>query len=1152
MGPLRLGSCSVRGYVTVNALDAAQRMQYVSVATCMAWTCGRGKVQPERSEDMQRILHLVRNAVALLVMVGLWAGSPTEVQAQYFAFGKNKVHYQAHDWFFVQSQHFDVYYYDEDGRYLAEFTARAAEDAYEQIAIDFQHQISERISLLVYKSHNDFAVTNAVQLPEYSEGIGGVTELFKNRIAIPFTGDYRDYRRVVHHELVHAIINDMFYGGSIQSIIQNNIQLNIPLWFNEGMAEYSAQGWDTQSDMYLRDAIVSDYLAPIPYLSGFFAYRGGQGVWDYVSEQYGREKIGEIFQRLRLTRSVESSFRRAIGLSLEELSERWHSTLKKVHWPEVTARQDLDEIAKAIITREKGGFYNTSPAISPQGDKVAYISTKDGLFDVFVASANDGRRIRKLIDGQDNTQFESLKILTPGLTWNPEGTKIALAVKSGATDAIAVVDVDTKESTHYRIPGLDAIMTVSWSPLGDKIAFSASMNAQSDIYVLDLESEETTNHTNDLFSDHEPAWAPDGQSLVFYSDRGDYIRLGRHTESNFNMLEHDYSQYDVYSLPLEGATVERLTYNELWDDQSPKYGEDANQLLFISDRNGIPNLYEKDLTTGIERPLTNLLIGVTQISLSADGNKAALVSLKEGTPSIYMLKTPFNRSFESESLQPNVWAQRVMQDKVESAPAIALASEETLQRNPILRDASDGVPFSRRLPRQRDAILASRTGLPGLDPSSTDATLGGDEPAEQVDSTATRPGTIDFKNYVFSSAFEEAQDDDQPAEVLNPFEPQDNQTEDGRLKQKKYKLSFSPDIIYGTTAYDPLYGGVQGVTQMAFSDVLGNHQIYAATNLLIDLRNSDYLLAYSFLPKRIDYTLSAFHSARVLPQYSLNTFVRYRYFGGGFSASYPLDKFRRVDANISVLSVSQTDVGNPANPTQSRSFLYPSLTYTTDVTVPGFLTPSSGHRFGVTLSGSPAGSLQFGTLLGDYRWYASLGRFYSFAVRGSAGMSFGRNQQLFYTSGVSNWINRDFDDFNGFPITDVADFIFATPVLPLRGADINSQNGSNFGLINAEFRFPLFAAILPGPIPIIPLYNLQGTAFVDAGSVWGGRSTNEEFNFWTRNENGERIFDDPIVGAGFGLRTIMLGFPVRIDWAWPHDGQGFGKRRVYFSFGIDF
>src|SRR5690606_19238451 len=103
-----------------------------------------------------------------------------------------------------------------------------------------------------------------------------------------------------------AVINDMFYGGSIQSIIQNNIQLHIPLWFNEGVSEYSALGWDTNSDMYIRDAILEDYLPPVEYLSGYYAYRGGQSLWDYIAEQYGREKIGEIMQRLRLTRSLDA------------------------------------------------------------------------------------------------------------------------------------------------------------------------------------------------------------------------------------------------------------------------------------------------------------------------------------------------------------------------------------------------------------------------------------------------------------------------------------------------------------------------------------------------------------------------------------------------------------------------------------------------------------------------------------------------------------------------------------------------------------------------------------------------------------------------------------------------------------------------------
>lgn len=1100
---------------------------------------------------MRQTYRLPYVATLFLVCAGLTAA---DAHAQYFRYGKNKVQYEAYTWSFVQSKHFDVYYYP-GGYTLANFTAKAAEDAYAQIADLFQHQISDRIPIIVYQSHNDFAVTNAVELPSYSEGIGGVTELFKNRIAIPFTGDYRDYRRVVHHELVHAVINDMFYGGSIQSVIQNNIQLRIPDWFNEGLSEYAALGWDTNSDMYVRDAVLEDYLQPIEYLNGYYAYRGGQSVWDYVAEQYGREKIGEILQRLRLTRSVEGSFRRATGLSLRELSERWQRTLKEIHFPELAAREHLDAIAKPLITEEEG-YYNTSPALSPQGDRIAFITTRGAFFDVYLASASDGKIIRKLINGQNNTDFESLRILTPGITWSPDGRQIALAVKSGPSDAIAVVDVQTTATTHYRIPDIDQILTLAWSPTGRHIAFEGSMDAQSDIFVLDLITRETTNYTNDLFSDHEPAWNADGTALLFHSDRGSYLELGRYREDNFQMFDHDYSQYEVYRLTLGQPSVERLTFNELWDEQSAKFHPDGERILFISDRNGIYNLYERNLTTGAERPLTDVVSGIIQVSLSSDGQKAALVSLREGTPSIYLLTSPFERDLGRTELVPNVWAQRVMQETNTPAPAVALAQPALLQGNPFLRDASDGIAYERRTTRGQD-LFASRSPLFSGRNEPARTTAPNEPPAASPADSAYGDVRVDFRNYVFGEGFmEKVDEDDEP--IVRRFDPTDNLDESGDYKPRRYKLSFSPDLVYGTAGYDALYG-VQGVTQMMFSDMLGNHQIFVATNLLIDLRNSDYLISYSYLPRRIDWSVSGFHISRLLPDYRRQTWLRYRQYGAAISASYPLDKFRRFDLDLNTMGVSQANIGDPTEPPVSRMLLYPSVSYTKDVTTPGYLFPVGGHRYGLSLSGTPgnfgAEQRPFVTLLFDGRTYTGFARgMYSFAFRLSGGTSIGRGQQLFYTSGVQNWINRSFDPQNRIPINDVSDFLFATPIMPLRGATINAKNGSHFGLFNAEFRFPIVAAVLPGPIPLIPLYNLQGSAFLDAGAVWGGRTSDPrpEFNLRRTNAAGERVLDDLLVGAGFGLRTILLGYPFRLDFAWPYDGHRFGERRTYFSIGLDF
>ena len=309
--------------------------------------------------------------------------------AQSDAFGKNKVQYHNFSWSYLQTDHFDVYFAG-DGQRLAEFSAVAAESAYASISRLFRYQIVNRVPLIIYNSHNEFQQTNVIS--EYmEEGIGGVTELFKNRVVVPFEGDYGKFRHVIHHELVHAVMNDMFYGGSIQSIISNNITLQLPLWFSEGLAEYAALQWDTDSDMFLRDATVHEYLPPINQLYGYFAYRGGQSVFYYIANKYGEQKIGELLNKIKSTRNVDAGFRNSIGLSMEELSERWQKEQKVMYWPDIAKREDPTDFARRLTEhRKEGGFYNTSPAISPQGDKIAFISNRYDFFDVL----DDERRRR--------------------------------------------------------------------------------------------------------------------------------------------------------------------------------------------------------------------------------------------------------------------------------------------------------------------------------------------------------------------------------------------------------------------------------------------------------------------------------------------------------------------------------------------------------------------------------------------------------------------------------------------------------------------------------------------------------------------------------------------------------------------------------------
>src|ERR1051325_8870419 len=97
--------------------------------------------------------------ILLASIILLLAG--TSVYAQSSNFGKNKVQYREFHWKYIQSAHFDIYYY-EGGYEIAEFCAEIAEQSLLSIEKTVRYDITQRIAILVYNSHNDFQQTNAV------------------------------------------------------------------------------------------------------------------------------------------------------------------------------------------------------------------------------------------------------------------------------------------------------------------------------------------------------------------------------------------------------------------------------------------------------------------------------------------------------------------------------------------------------------------------------------------------------------------------------------------------------------------------------------------------------------------------------------------------------------------------------------------------------------------------------------------------------------------------------------------------------------------------------------------------------------------------------------------------------------------------------
>ena len=1035
-------------------------------------------------------------AVAGALLFLALAAAP-DARAQYNpVFGKNKVQYKKFQFSYIQSAHFDVYF-SEGGEGIAAFAALSAESAYVRISKLFRYQVVNRIPLIIYNSHNEFQQTNVIS--EYlEEGIGGVTELFKNRVVIPYEGDYAKFRHVIHHELVHAVVNDMFYGGSIQNILANNISLQLPLWFNEGIAEYSALQWDTNSDMYLRDATVHEYLPKISQLYGYAAYRGGQSVWWYIANKYGEQKIGEILNRVKSTRSVDLGFRAAIGLSVEELSERWQKEQKILYWPDVAKRDEPSDYARRLTDHRKdGSFYNTSPAISPQGDRVAFITNRDDYFALYVMNTLDGGNVEKVRGGQTTNDFEELHLLTPGISWSPDGRRIAVATKAGAQDAIILADVATGDDEKLTFD-LDGIFSIDWSPDGNRMAFIGNTVDRSDVYVYDFTTRQLTNLTNDIFTDSDPCWSPDGTTVYFSSDRGDHL-----PGATVDPVRYPHGQVDIYAITVADRALARLTDWDQGNETSTVVAADGKTILFVADLNGINNIYRMDLATRESRPITNSISGVYQLSLSRDGSKLAFASLVNGGYDIFLLRNPLEKDLKTAELEVTEFYER----------------------------------------RQAGALLVTAAA-----------------PADSVAKTPTAaaPDTaglyggnveIDFSNYVFTDPALENIPADSSVNRLPPITQ--NVDSNGNFRVNKYRLNFSPDIIYGNAGYDTFYG-LTGSTILSFSDLMGDHQIVLSLNLMLDLKNSDFGVQYFYLPERIDFGFTAFHSARfvVIDDIFGGSLYRFRTYGAGLTAYYPLDRFRRLEFGLNWLDISRENMDVLNYPVQKRTVILPMLGYVHDTSLWGIISPANGSRYAFNLYGTPPvgdDGISFVNLTADLRTYLRLGRNYTLALRFAGGGSFGEDPQKFMIGGVDYWINREFE--GGYvPLDNAEDYIFLTTGLPLRGYNYNAAIGSRYTLFNFELRYPLFALVQAGPLPI-GLQSLGGVMFFDAGAAW---TKDDQLVLFQRTSNGNVVTRDLLMGMGTGARIYVIGFLLRFDVAWAWYWSGFSEPKFYFSLGLDY
>jgi hypothetical protein len=536
-----------------------------------------------------------RLACLLLVLA---AAAPAAAQFVPY-YGKNKVSYDTFAWRVYKSPHFEVYYYPEFEQHLARVVSYA-ESAYQKVSSDLKHEISSPIPLILYKTHSEFEQTNLFPaiLPE---GVQAFAEPTRGRMVLPIDLSPDELQGLITHELTHVFEFDL--------IPRNMVQRGVPLWVDEGLADYMRGTWDPIDLMSIRDAAVTEQ---IPRLSRFEDYGGmsnprlvynlGHAAFEFIEARYGKEGIRQFlytFRKNLVGGGMDDIYLQAFRLKPEEFDEQFEKWLKERFKPFRDKQRPSDYGKDLSPNQEKTPFTQVFAfAASPSGEIVAAVTgnRSEGEADIVLLSARDGTVIKNLTKGFTG-EFEGLAINEAfvagrSIDFSPTGDTVAFFARKGKKRSLYLASVLTGDIVR-RIPlDLDQAQAPCLLPDGKGALLAALKEGVADIYYVDFASGAVKNLTQDAFYDTDPQVSPDG-TIVTYTRR---------------ITGHD----KVYVFPLAKPEQKTQITFGAYDDNAPVFSMDGGSIFYSSSEDDdIYNLRSIDLKTGIIRQYTDVLGGNT-------------------------------------------------------------------------------------------------------------------------------------------------------------------------------------------------------------------------------------------------------------------------------------------------------------------------------------------------------------------------------------------------------------------------------------------------------------------------------------------------------------------------------------------------------------
>jgi len=876
------------------------------------------------------------------------------------------------------------------------------------------------------------------------------------------------------------------------SAIANRIM--IPLWMNEGLAEYLANDWSTNSDMWLRDlAINSERIPDIPYLGGYLAYRGGQSVWEFITHKWGNEIIAEIFYNIKLKKNVNKGIEKTLNIDIKELSSQWHQYIKKRYWPDLETRDDIRDIGRQLTNHlELYNAYNIASEVSPNGNSIAMYSNRFGEMSIYILSLETGKVIKKIISAQKTSKFEELHFLKPGVTWSPNSQQLAFSVKSGSSDALIIMDVDNKKRIIKKKFNLKAIYRPQWNPLNNTIAFIGQDDFSSDVFIYNLDSDTLNRITNDVYSDIQICWNPSGEELLLVSDRSNNISPPYFHTDIISITGTDFNSYDIYKLQLSGS-LERLTstpFNEI----HPSFSPDGMQIAYLSDQSGINNIYITNDEFKTSKNLTNILTGITQIDWYAK-DEILFTGFYSSGYDIFRISNIDEKLKNSEKIIPAKWKNNI---------------EYSLFRkteNYIPNQDGESLQYYQFVESEEESKF-----------NDSDISI---TPGNYTPYKYTTQFTLDYVNayYQHNVLMDQGQGMGQFvfSDILGNHKINFHISTAIDLDETDFILSYKNlknRLNWETKVYNIIYplNFSSDYASFFMRDLLRDMGLHILFEVPFSkFSRLEFGLIHNYLErKEIETSL--------IPPYKESSDTKETYNLSSYFLKYVWD-------NTSYLNGNKTFLKYEVIPNlKSNDFVYKKLKFDTR------------HYIAI----SPKSNIILATRLFISRSTGKNARL--FAIGGSGQNTFAHSDHALLNPVYRNEI-MDNPEYPEYQYLFMNNFEY-----PVRGYHIAQKFGKHAMIFNLELRLPFLIYYFPA---IKYFGQIFGTIFVDAGVTW-----DDNYPQFSDKSNWSDIDDHTgwIMSYGLGPRFYFFGVPWKLDYVWqynPHEGT-ISSRSWYLSLGVDF